>query len=307
LSLSTTAARRRVATLATLLRSAAASPPPLEDPPLVSVVLATYNWSNVLRHAVRSVLWQTHRKLELIVVGDACTDDSEAVVASFADPRVRWVNLTENTGSQAGPNNRGLALASGRYIAYQGHDDVWHPKHLATLVGTLERSDADLAYTLAEVLGPPGSRIRRIAGLSPDGHREPGYWIPPCSLMHRRDLPDRVGGWGNWRELIAPVDIDFIDRVQLAGARIERVPTLTAFKFPSTARPDSYREKPSFEQAEYIRRIESERWFLVREILALTARRLSPLAERPAAVRPPAPEAGPGALTAQMRRIRGLD
>src|SRR5689334_22011953 len=48
--------------------------------PLVSVIIATYNWSSVLRLAVHSVLWQTHQDFEILVVGDGCTDDSEAVV-----------------------------------------------------------------------------------------------------------------------------------------------------------------------------------------------------------------------------------
>ncbi len=125
--------RRRIANRAQLALNAVRPPPRPEHEPLVTVIIATYNWSSVLRHAVRSVLWQTYENFELLVIGDGCTDDSEEVVASFGDPRVRWINLPENVGSQSGPNNRGLELARGEYIAYQGHDDVWHPKHLATL------------------------------------------------------------------------------------------------------------------------------------------------------------------------------
>ena len=94
--------------------------------PTVSIIISTYNWSSVLRFAIASVLAQTFRSFELIVVGDCCTDDSEAVVESFSDPRIQWYNLTENAGGQFGPNNQGVALARGRYIAYLGHDDLWH-------------------------------------------------------------------------------------------------------------------------------------------------------------------------------------
>jgi glycosyltransferase involved in cell wall biosynthesis len=98
--------------------------------PIVSVVIATYNWSSVLRFAIASVLAQSFRDFELLVVGDCCSDDSETVVRSFNDNRVSWHNLEENYGNQFGPNNQGLALACGRYIAYLGHDDLWHPDHL---------------------------------------------------------------------------------------------------------------------------------------------------------------------------------
>ena len=89
--------------------------------PLVSVITATYNWSSVLRYAIQSVLRQTCQDFEMIVVGDGCTDDSAEVVASFDDPRLRWHNLPHNTGHQSAPNNAGLELARGRYVAYLGH------------------------------------------------------------------------------------------------------------------------------------------------------------------------------------------
>ena len=59
-------------------------------PPLVSIVIATYNRSQVVAHAIDSVRRSTVADWELIVVGDHCTDDTEAVVAGFADPRITW-------------------------------------------------------------------------------------------------------------------------------------------------------------------------------------------------------------------------
>src|SRR5581483_1041903 len=87
----------------------------------VSVVIATFNRSNVLRFAIESVRWQTYPDWELIVVGDCCTDDTEEVVRSFNDPRVRFVNLPRNHGEQSVPNNFGCDLAQGEYIAFLNH------------------------------------------------------------------------------------------------------------------------------------------------------------------------------------------
>src|SRR5258707_8831106 len=74
-------------------------PPPGQ--PLVSVIIATYNWSTVLRMAIHSVLWQTGQNFELLVIGDGCTDDSEDVVRSFGDARIHWHNLPVNSGNQS--------------------------------------------------------------------------------------------------------------------------------------------------------------------------------------------------------------
>jgi glycosyltransferase involved in cell wall biosynthesis len=272
-------------------------------------VLSTYNWSSVLRHAVRSVLWQTYPRLELIVVGDCCTDDSEEVVASFRDPRVRWHNLERNSGSQAIPNNAGLELATGEYVAYQGHDDIWHPKHLATMVSHMQRESADFAFGLAEVIGPPGSRVRRLSGTDVEpGNVRLGDHVPPTSIVHELDLSRRIGGWRTWEAGNGAPDRNFLGRSQSACRRMIRVPALTAFKFPSVMRRNSYRERPSHQQATYMRRIERRRLLIEGELAALAVRRISPREEKLQWEEPTAAILGEsGALYAWSRRERGLD
>src|SRR5690349_20582249 len=98
--------------------------------PLVSIIMATYNWSSVLPYSIGSVQHQTLPDFELLVVGDGCTDDSAEVVGAIGDPRVRWIGLENNSGHQSVPNNEGLRQARGEIIAYLGHDDLWLPDHL---------------------------------------------------------------------------------------------------------------------------------------------------------------------------------
>jgi glycosyltransferase involved in cell wall biosynthesis len=69
--------------------------------------------------------------------GDACTDDSAELVASYRDPRLHWFNLPTNSGYQSAPHNEGLRRARGRYVAYLNHDDLWLPNHLERLVAAL--------------------------------------------------------------------------------------------------------------------------------------------------------------------------
>src|SRR5438105_3146330 len=102
--------------------------------PRISIITATFNRSDVLRWAIESARAQTFQDYEHIVVSDAITDASAAVVEGFSDPRLRFVNLKENCGEQSGPNNTGFDLASGEFIAYLNHDDLWAPDHLALLL-----------------------------------------------------------------------------------------------------------------------------------------------------------------------------
>lgn len=277
-----------------------------DDPPLVSVVIATYNWSSVLRFAVASALDQTYPRLEVVVVGDGCTDDSEQVVGSFGDERVRWHNLPENSGSQSIPNNAGIELARGEYIAYLGHDDLWLPSHLALVMNAVLDVDADVGFAVTELIGPKGSGFRRWRGIGP------GEWgvPPPSALLHRKGLVDQIGPWKDYREIAAPPDWDFVERARDHGARFARSHALTVVKFPSNLREGSYFTKRSDEQETHMRRIERERAFVARELLglgvALMRAEFSDPWERLPKTEPPDP-VPPGWYVTQWRRTRGLE
>jgi glycosyltransferase involved in cell wall biosynthesis len=285
----TRAIRKRAATLANARRSPAVP----HEAPLVSVIIATYNWSSVLRYAIRTALWQTYTNIEVLVIGDACTDDSEQVAHSFGDPRVRWHNLAENSGNQTGPNRVGLELARGEYVAYLGHDDLWLPTHLAWLMEAVAETGAPLAHTYTEWIGPDGS-YRAVSGM------------PPSAILHETGLGREIG-WRDYREIVEGPDYDFIGRASGRAGTL-KVPVLTVFKFPSAWRKNSYVEKPSHEQAAYVRRIESERGFIYRELAALQIARFRP--DRwPGSVfdenlPDPVP---PGWRVTQYRKARGLE
>jgi glycosyltransferase involved in cell wall biosynthesis len=265
-------------------------------------VIATYDRSDVLRHAVRSALWQTYPAVEVIVVGDACTDDSEEVVRSFHDVRVRWESLERNSGSQSLPNNRGLEVARGEYVAYLGHDDLWLPTHLVHLVAALERDGAGLAVAVLEALGPPGSGVQVLAGHRPD---LPEAWKPPSAVLHRRDVVETVGPWRDYRELVAPPDREFVDRVT-ARHGLAYSHALTSCKFPSAWRPDSYRTGGDGEQRAYATRILRERTFVERELLSIVRLRAGRTAGSIPDVGPVPDVVPPGWWVTQWRRTRGL-
>ncbi len=233
--------------------------------PRVSVIIATYNRSSVLRHAIASVLAQSLGNFELLVVGDCCTDDSAAVAAGFGDPRIHWFNLPANSGHQSGPNNEGLRQARGELIAYLGHDDLWLPHHLEVLVAAID-GGADIAAGIAEIVGPDERRLDIAPGAAV---YSPGIWLPPTGFMHRRLVSERVGGWRDYRELTVDPEQDLIERALAAGFRLVLLPRLTAVKFPAAWRRDAYRTRQDTEQARWLARIAGEPDFERHEMVRL--------------------------------------
>lgn len=274
--------------------------------PIVSVIIATYNRSNVLRFALETALWQTVADIEVLVIGDGCTDDSADVVASFQDPRLRWHNLPSNTGGQSIPNNTGLAMARAPYVAYLGHDDLWMKHHLEVLVAAIEREQAALAYSLGVALGPAGSEIRVLSGVSPSGAYEPGVFVAPSTVLHRADMIAESGPWRHYRSLNAPADVTFISDAWAAGKRFAAVRELTVFKFSAAWRKNVHRDLPCEEQAEYVRRMRSEPDFLERETLAIALAYAEGRARDPVFHAPPPAGAPPGWQTEQWLRYKGI-
>lgn len=99
-------------------------------PVKVSVILPTFNRSRSLGSAIMSVLTQSVKDLELIVVDDASSEDIEGLVRNIEDRRIKFIRR-ETNGGAAAARNTGLAEASGEYIAFQDSDDLWLPDKLA--------------------------------------------------------------------------------------------------------------------------------------------------------------------------------
>ena len=238
-----------------------------EKRPKVSIVTATYNRSNVLALAVRTVRWQTFSDWELIVVGDQCTDDTEEVMRGFSDPRVRFVNLERNCGEQSGPNNEGVRLARGRFIAYLNHDDLWLPDHLETAVSALEHSGADLVFTLVAAIGGDGRGF--LAGAAPSGRYDPAIVCPASSWLLRGELAAEIGPWRYYRQIHDIPSSDWLHRAWKAGKDMRLAPRLTVIAVQSARRDLAYARRESAEQESYFARMRAEPDFRERELTAL--------------------------------------
>jgi glycosyltransferase involved in cell wall biosynthesis len=220
--------------------------------PRVTVIIATFNRARLLAHAVESVRRQTIDDWELLVVGDACTDESAAVVAAAADPRVQFVNLPENAGEQSAPNNEGLRRARGQYVAFLNHDDLFFPDHLETALAHLERERADFVWSPLLVALPPGDGGAadgqfRLSGVPFGADYDPRVFVFASSWVCTRALVDGVGPWRAARDLFVSPSQDWLFRAWRRGARMRVQPHPTVLAVPSSARAGSYLAQGSAE------------------------------------------------------------
>ena len=96
--------------------------------PLVTVIVPVYNTAKYLDDCITSILWQSHRKLEILVIDDTSTDDSLKRLRHWQsrDDRIIVLEQHKNQGV-ASARNRGVEMAQGMYIAFLDSDDIWHP------------------------------------------------------------------------------------------------------------------------------------------------------------------------------------
>jgi glycosyltransferase involved in cell wall biosynthesis len=190
----------------------------LETPamPRLTVVMAVYNAAQYLREAVVSVCAQTYRDFELIAVDDSSSDDSLAILQTFADPRIRIIRHQTNMGAAVSRNDA-LAAARGEFVAIMDADDVCAPTRLERQVafldanplvglvgcGVYDNIDASGAVLYTSYLPEDDETIQRTLV-------ERWCFLHP-SIMFRRTLYERVGGY---RDVLEPAeDHDFILRI----------------------------------------------------------------------------------------------
>ena len=102
----------------------------------VSVIIPTYNRANLVTEAINSVLMQSCKDIEIIVIDDGSTDNTSKVLKTFGD-RIRYIKQ-KNMGAGAA-RNRGLKEANGKYIAFLDSDDIWLDFKIELQVAIMEK------------------------------------------------------------------------------------------------------------------------------------------------------------------------
>lgn len=198
-----------------------------EPDPVVSVILPTRNRAELLPRAIGSVLGQSYDKFELIIVSDGSTDHTDELLVEHAatDYRIRLLRLDIAAGAAAA-RNRGIALATGEYVALLDDDDEWLPHKLSRQLAAFRTHDTDVGviYSRYEYVDEYGQVELRGAppppGSKPGNLLLRGCFIGQSTAVIRREILNRVGGfdeslprlqdWDLWIRLAATTRFAFI-------------------------------------------------------------------------------------------------
>lgn len=204
-------------------------------PPRISVILPVWNREWIVLASVQSVLGQTFRDLELIIIDDGSTDGTIRRLATLDDPRVRVIACPTNRGAAAA-RNVGISEARGPLIAFQDSDDLWIETHLESLVQRFDASGPRVGLTYCVKVVRHGDRTWQTPAKNqepPQGNvlsdllRE-NFISTPAALV-RRSCLEHVGGfdeslpsledWELWIRVAKSYDVAFAAETRVLGTR----------------------------------------------------------------------------------------
>mgnify|MGYP001199983637 CR=1 FL=1 len=164
---------------------------------LISVIMPTYNRSDLVGVSIKSVLSQTYRDFELIVVDDGIEERAEKVVKSFNDDRIRYIQHEKSKGGGAA-RNTGIKNAKGEFVAFLDDDDEWAQNKLEIQVRQFEKTDDSIgfSFTAVENITDTGSFCTNVPDGVQDFHeralkRFSGFLT--VTLMIKKQVFEEVG------------------------------------------------------------------------------------------------------------------
>jgi glycosyltransferase involved in cell wall biosynthesis len=192
-------------------------------PPLVSCIIPVFNGERFIAAAVESILAQTHRPIEVIVVNDGSTDGTIAALGQFSDA---LQVITQPNAGHAAARNTGIRASTGELIAFLDADDLWHRDKLARQLRRIaERPELGVIF----------SHLLNFSGNPPPPHSDlppatagsvPGY--TSVTMLARRTLFDTVGLFDE--KLQHGNDRDWLLRAAEQGVQVDLLPDVLVYR-----------------------------------------------------------------------------
>lgn len=128
---------------------------------LISIITPTYNCAQFIGETIKSVINQTYTNWEMIIVDDASNDNTEKVVKSIKDERIKYIRLKENSGA-ATARNIAMENASGKFMAFLDSDDIWIKDKLEKQVKFMIDNNYNFTCTAYEKMNEKGDSLNKV-------------------------------------------------------------------------------------------------------------------------------------------------
>lgn len=194
---------------------------------MVSVIIPAYNSEKTIQRAINSVLNQTLKDFELLIVDDGSTDGTVRIVRELAkkDARIRFYELKSNSGGPATPRNYGVKMAQGEYVAFLDHDDEWIPEKLEEQIKLFKEGVGIITCNLMfinDVTYEKGEHgLHLFEGVEKFLYNPQKYVFGNSSVVIKKDIINEIGSWDENLKIFE--DIDYYIRIVKAGYVIEFV------------------------------------------------------------------------------------
>jgi len=195
--------------------------------PTISLIMPTYNRADMIGNTINSILTQSFKDFELIIVDDGSTDNTVNEVLTFIDSRIRLEFVEHGNDVGIGALNRGMDLARGQYLTFITDDNLYFSNFLRTLLEGIDDSGVDFAYGNFLNFEREGNSIKEFTRPSHlDGqlqlhHLAIGYTIGIC-FLYTKELFDKVRPYQPGPHS----DYDLVARMAIAGAEFLRIDSL---------------------------------------------------------------------------------
>lgn len=168
---------------------------------LVSIIIPCYNAEKYIAETIQSVINQTYKNWELIIVNDGSTDHSLNIIKEFAanDNRISLIDKPNSGVSDS--RNKGLEKAKGEYIAFLDADDVWNSQYLEKQIANLQSNRFNISYTACQLINQNGEKLQKhLRGennpqLNDFLLQKGNYITSPSGIVYKRECFNKVNGF----------------------------------------------------------------------------------------------------------------
>ena len=203
---------------------------------MVSVIIPFYNAKKYISESIESVISQTYKNWELLLIDDGSTDEGVAVIQKYLNnPKIKLYR--KENGGQASARNLGIRRARGKLVAFLDADDLWKPQKLTEQI-PLFNQDFDLVFSNASVIDEKGSFIGE--DLNPGSGSYFGesafsglmygrFFIPTLTVVCKKEIIECANGFSESRAIQLAEDFDLWERLFLIGAKAYGMKECTAY------------------------------------------------------------------------------